>query len=219
VHSAKTFNIERGGVASLLSDHDTRNKQGGTTMKRRTLDKTLAAVGLVVAIVMAIAGGLLIYAANFTSNTVSTELSAQQIFFPPADQLSPNLQQYGGQQVTTGAQAKAYTDMIAEHLDAVAGGKTYSQISGEWIASNTDPTKRDPVLGGQRQTLFMGETLRGLLLNTYAFSIFGTLALVAGIVALVSAVVLLILSVLGWQHAHKVGDDVVVGAGHEKVDA
>ena len=43
-------------------------------MKRRTLDLTLATVGLVVAIVMALAGGILIFASSFTSNTVSTEL-------------------------------------------------------------------------------------------------------------------------------------------------
>ena len=183
-------------------------------MKRRTLDLTLATVGLVVAIVMALAGGLLIFAANFTSNTVSTELSAQQIFFPPADQLSPARQQYAGQQVTTGAQAKAYTDMIAEHLDAVAGGKTYSQVSSEWIASNKDATKRDPVLGGQRQTLFMGETLRGLLLNTYAFSIFGMVAMIAGIVALIASVVLLALSVVGYMHGRRTPVDQMLGAPH-----
>ena len=183
-------------------------------MKRRTLDLTLATVGLVVAIVMALAGGILIFASSFTSNTVSTELSAQQIFFPPADQLSPDLQQYAGQQVTTGAQAKAYTDMIAEHLDAVAGGKTYSQVSGEWIASNKDATKRDATLGAQRQTLFMGETLRGLLLNTYAFSIFGTIALIGGIVAIVAALVLLALSVVGYMHGRHTPVDQMVGAPH-----
>jgi hypothetical protein len=198
-----------------MSDHDsTHNLQGGTTMKRRTLDLTLATVGLVVAIVMALAGGILIFASNFTSNTVTTELSAQQIFFPPADQLSPDLQQYAGQQVTTGAQAKAYSAMIAEHLDAVAGGKTYSQVSGEWIASNKDATKRDPALGGQRQTLFMGETLRGLLLNTYAFSIFGMVALVGGIVALIASVVLLALSIVGFMHGRHTPQDVLVGAPH-----
>ena len=183
-------------------------------MKRRTLDLTLATVGLVVAIVMALAGGILIFASSFTSNTVSTELSAQQIFFPPADQLTPALQQYAGQQVTTGAQAKAYTDMIAEHLDAVAGGKTYSQVSSEWIASNKDATKRDATLGAQRQTLFMGETLRGLLLNTYAFSIFGTIALIGGIVAIVAALVLLALSVVGFMHGRHTPVDQMVGAPH-----
>ena len=176
-------------------------------MKRRTLDRTLATVGLVVAVIMAAAGGILLFASSFTATTVSTELSAQQIYFPPADQLaSPELlplQQYAGTQVTTGAEAKAYTDMIAVHLQGIGGGKTYSQVSEEWIASSADPTKRDAALGAQRQTLFMGETLRGLLLNSYAFSIFGTVALVGGIVALLGSAVLLVLSVLGFGHARK----------------
>jgi hypothetical protein len=185
-------------------------------MNRRTLDRTLATVGLVVAVVLAAAGGILLFAANFTSNTVTSELSAQQIYFPPAEQLaSPELlplQQYAGTQVTTGAQAKAYTDMIAVHLQGIGGGKTYSQVSEEWIASSADPTKRDAALGAQRQTLFMGETLRGLLLNSYAFSIFGTVALVGGIVALVGAFAVLVLSVLGFGHARKVADAPTVPA-------
>ncbi|MBI1376488.1 MAG: hypothetical protein GC157_03250 [Frankiales bacterium] len=185
-------------------------------MKRRTLDLTLATVGLVVAIVMAIAGGILLYAANFTQNTVTDELTAQQIYFPPADQLaSPelqNLQQYAGQQVTTGALAKSYSDMIAVHLEGVAGGKTYSQVSSEYIASNSDPTKRDPALAAQRQTLFMGETLRGLLLNTYAFSIFGTIAFIAGWVALGASVALLVLAGIGWYHGRHVDASKMVGA-------
>ena len=185
-------------------------------MKRRTLDRTLATVGLVVAVIMAAAGGILLFAANFTATTVSTELTAQQIYFPPADQLSSPellpLQQYAGTQVTTGAQAKAYTDMIAVHLQGIGGGKTYSQVSEEWIASSADPTKRDAALGAQRQTLFMGETLRGLLLNSYAFSIFGTVALVGGIVALVGSVVLLVLSVLGFGHARKATTTEPIGA-------
>lgn len=177
-------------------------------MKRKTLDLTLATVGVVVAVVLALAGGLLLFASSFTNNTVSTELSAQQIYFPPADQLATpelqQLQQYAGQQVTTGALAKSYADMIAVHLEAVAGGKTYSQVSSDWIASNpTDASKRDQALGAQRQTLFQGETLRGLLLNTYAFSIFGTVALVAGVVALAGAVVLGVLAVLGFVHARR----------------
>ena len=76
--------------------------------------------------------------------------------------------------MTTGAQAKAYSDMIAVHLSKVAGGKTYSEVSDAWIASNADPTKRDPALGAQRQTLFMGETLRGLLLNVRGWERWGS---------------------------------------------
>lgn len=181
-------------------------------MKRRTLDITLATVGLVVAVVMAIAGGVLLYAGNFAHTTVSDELAAQQIAFPPATALPPELQQYAGQQVTTGPLAKEYAAMIAGHLQAVAGGKTYSQVSEEWIASSKDPAARDQALGAQRQTLFMGETLRGLLLNTYAFWIFGTIAIVGAFVAWAAALVLLALAIVGFVHARRHANEVVFAA-------
>ena len=110
---------------------------------------------------------------------------------------------FAGQDVTTGAQAKAYSDMIAVHLTFVADGKTYSEVSEAWIESAENPADRDPALGAQRQTLFMGETLRGLLLNVYAFSIFGMVAFIAGWVALVAAIVMLGLAIYGFVHAHK----------------
>ena len=195
-------------------------------MKRRTLDYTLATLGVVMAVVLAIGGALLLFAANFTSSTITDQLTAQKIAFPPAsalpvDKYGETVNSYAGQPVTTGAQAKAYSDMIAVHLQAVAGGKTYSEVSDEWIQSNpTDPTKRDAALGAQRQTLFMGETLRGLLLNVYAFSIFGTLALIGGWVALAAAVVLAVLAVIGYVHGHNVSKDAVVGAPEiEKIPA
>ncbi len=176
-------------------------------MKRRTLDLTLATVGLVMAAVLAIASGLLLFAASFTNTTISDQLTAQHITFGPAESMPAaeygDLAQYAGQQVTTGAQAKAYSDYIAVHLDMMADGKTYSEISGEWIASAENPADRDPALGQLRQTLFMGETLRGLLLNVYAFSIFGTVALIAGWVAAVAALVMLGLAVYGFSHAHR----------------
>ena len=186
-------------------------------MKRRTLDYTLATLGVVMALVLAIGGALLLYAANFTNTTISDQLSAQQISFPSADQLpvaayGETVNGYAGQQVTTGPQAKAYSDMIAVHLTKVADGKTYSQVSEEWIASSADPTKRDPAMGAQRQTLFMGETLRGLLLNVYAFSIFGTIALIAGWVAHIGALLLAVLAIVGFVHGRSISRDVVIGA-------
>ena len=186
-------------------------------MKRRTLDYTLATLGAVMAVVLAVGGALLLYAASFTNSTISDQLSAQHISFPSADQLpvaafGETVNGYAGQDVTTGPQAKAYSDMIAVHLTKVANGKTYSQVSEEWIASNADPTKRDPALGAQRQTLFMGETLRGLLLNVYAFSIFGLIALVAGWVALVGALVLAVLAIVGFVHGHNISKDIMIGA-------
>jgi hypothetical protein len=177
-------------------------------MKRRTLDFSLAAVGAVMAVVLALGGAVLVFASNFTSSTIRDQLSAQHISFPAASALpvaafGETVNGYAGQEVTTGAQAKAYSDMIAVHLTKVADGKTYSQVSDEWIASSADPTKRDATLGAERQTLFMGETLRGLLLNVYAFSIFGTISLVAGWVAFIAAVVVAILAAFGFRHGHK----------------
>ena len=107
-------------------------------MKRRTLDYTLATLGAVMAVVLAIGGGLLLFAANFTNTTISDQLSAQHIAFPAASALpvaeyGETVNGYAGQDVTTGAQAKAYSDMIAVHLSKVAEGKTYSQVSEEWI--------------------------------------------------------------------------------------
>lgn len=186
-------------------------------MKRRTLDYTLATLGVVMAVVLALGGALLLFAANFTNTTISDQLSAQHIQFPPASALpvaeyGETVNGFAGQDVTTGAQAKAYSDMIAVHLSKVADGKTYSQVSAAWTASNADPTKRDPALAAQRQTLFMGETLRGLLLNVYAFSIFGTIALIAGWVALVGAVLMAVLAVAGYVHGHNVSKEALVGA-------
>ena len=70
--------------------------------------------------------------------------------------------------MTTGQQAKAYADhFIAVHLDAAAGGRTYSEVSGQYLAECSDPAAATSAncehLASQKQTLFQGETLRGLL--------------------------------------------------------
>ena len=60
-------------------------------------------------------------------------------------------------------------------MDESSEGKTYSQVSGEYMAaSKADPTAQATQdLGQLRQTLFMGTTLRGMLLNAYAFATLG----------------------------------------------
>ena len=52
-------------------------------MRRRTFDALLTSVGLVLAIILLVAGGLLTWASSFIGDQVKTQLSAQQIFFPP----------------------------------------------------------------------------------------------------------------------------------------
>ena len=64
--------------------------------------------------------------------------------------------------------------------------------------------------------MFKGETLRGLLLNAYAFGTMGTIAGIAAIVAFGGAGILLVLSALGLWHSHRVREDKKVFDGsHE----
>jgi hypothetical protein len=110
------------------------------------------------------------------------------------------LNQYAGQQLVNGVQAQAYADhFIAVHLKEAAGGKTYAEVSTQAL-QNPNDTK----LAGQVQTLFRGETLRGLLLNAYAFWKIGQLALIAGIVSFAMAAVMLVLTALGFWHLRRV---------------
>jgi len=175
-------------------------------MHRKTLDGLLISVGLVLAAVLLVSGGLLTWASSFVGEQVKTQLSEQQIFFPPAGPatadpaIGPFLNQYAGQQMVNGQQAEAYANhFIAVHLKASGGGKTYAQLSTLAKAS-PDDTK----LAGQVATAFKGETLRGLLLNAYAFGTMGTIAGIAGIGAFIGAALLLVLSALGFGHRRQV---------------
>lgn len=120
---------------------------------------------------------------------IQDQLTAQQIYFPAAGSAAlpasefPDLQQYGGQQVDNGIMAAAYANgFIGRHLEKVAGGQTYAQMSAKAQANPTDPK-----LQGQVATLFKGETLIGMLLNTYGWWTVGTYATYAGIGLAVAA--------------------------------
>jgi len=176
-------------------------------VNRKVIDYLVSSAGLIVAIVLLAVGGLMVWGQTFINDQVHDQLAAQKIFFPPKG--SPAIkgpqfaamQQYAGQQLTTGPQAQTYANhFIAVHLSEVAGGKTYAQVSAAALADPTNTT-----LQGQADTLFKGTTLRGLLLNAYAF---GKVAQIAGIAAIVSFVgggILLVLSILGFVHGRRVG--------------
>ena len=177
-------------------------------MRRRTFDILASSAGLLLAIVLAVAGALLIWAYSFVNSQVSSELSAQKIVFPAANsaavkELPPAdaaaMSKYAGQLMTTGAQAQTYADhFIAVHLRKIGGGKTYSQLSAESLANPSNAA-----LKAQVDTLFKGETLRGLLLNAYAFWQMGQIALIASIVSFVAGAIMLILAGLGFWHRRR----------------
>ncbi len=171
--------------------------------QRKTIDTVFILLGVAVTAVLLVTGGLSWYAYRFATNSVRNELSAQKVYFPAKGSPAldpkefPDLQQYAGQLVDNGPKAKAYANgFIGRHLEAVAGGKTYAEVSSEALK---DPTNLK--LQQQKQTLFQGETLRGLLLGDgYAYWTFGIIAMYAAIAAFVGAGVMAILVVLGLMH-------------------
>jgi hypothetical protein len=177
-------------------------------MKRKVFDLIASFVGLGIAIVLFIAGGLMLWAHNFVDDQVKTQLSAQKIFFPKADDPAlaalpaadaAAMKKYAGEQLTTGDQAKTWADhYINAHLQKIGGGKTYSQLSGESLADPSNTQLAETV-----QTVFRGETLRGLLLNAYAFSTMAKIAGIGSIVAFVGGAAMLVLSGLGFWHASR----------------
>jgi hypothetical protein len=191
-------------------------------VKRRTLDILFSVGGLVLAALLLIVGLVLTSNANFANNYVTTQLSEQNITFKTADTLTAEekksscLVQYAGQKLTTGKQAECYAnDFIGLHVKSIAGGKTYADLGGPQSAlqaqvtqaqKNNDPNLADlqkqlNTITQQRETLFKGETLRGLLLSSYGFSVFGEKAGQAALVAYLAALLLALLSFAGFVHA------------------
>jgi hypothetical protein len=160
-----------------------------------------------------IAGGSLgLWAHSFANSNVHNQLAQQQITFPTQTAFAaakagteitpgmlPYLQQYAGQPLVTGKQAEAYADhFIAVHLQEIGAGKTYSQLSAE---AQADPTNTK--LAGQVATVFKGTTLRGLLLEAYAFWQMGQIALYAAIACFIFAGIMLIFTILGFLHLRR----------------
>ena len=111
-------------------------------MRRNVFDKVASVGGVVVVIVLAVAGALLMFGYSFANNYVHTQLAEQQITFPSAaafahpdgqeitKSMIPSVSQYAGQQLVTGQQAQVYAnDFINVHLGEIGGGKTYSELS------------------------------------------------------------------------------------------
>ncbi|HEX6569977.1 MAG TPA: hypothetical protein VF015_12455 [Acidimicrobiales bacterium] len=190
-------------------------------LHRRTIDKVLIGFGLVAAIVFAVAGGLLTWGANFAKDYVHDELASQNVFFPDEASLTEegrdDLVQYADEQVTTGEEAEAYASFINGHLQGIADGQTYSQIDDRGAAQAVEDAKASGAseeevaelqatadeLKAQRDSLFRGETLRGLLLSTFAWSTIGRIAAIAAVVAFVAAAVMFALVVAGVVHLRR----------------
>src|SRR5665213_2947840 len=195
-------------------------------MKRKTFDMLLSAGGLLVVVVLIVAGSLLAWGTNYISSNVHNQLAAQQIYFPPASAFThakvgteitpsmiPSVSQYAGQQLTTGAQAEVYADhFIAVHLSEMPYGGVYSKISAAALAN-----PKNTVIPGEVATIFKGTTLRGLLLEAYGFGQMGQIAGDGALASFILAGLMLLLSGFGLLHYRRVPATLELGVTSHRV--
>jgi hypothetical protein len=195
---------------------------------RRFSTRTLVTItSAALAAVLLIAGGLLLWGSAYVHNTVQGQLAAQQIYFPPASAFAhakagteitpsmiPSVSQYAGQQLLTGQQAEAYADhFIAVHVQNMAGGTTYSQLSTESIAQPNNTALANTV-----NTVFKGETLRSMLLNAYGWWKVSQITYIISLVAFGLGTVAALGSIFAFVTGRRNKDGAPVpSAGHETI--
>jgi hypothetical protein len=181
-------------------------------MQRRVFDVLTSTVGVILVVVLLVAGGLLMWGQSFASSNVHNQLAEQEIYFPSKEAFEhpkagteitpamiPSVSQYAGQQLLTGPQAEAYANhFIAEHLKEMPYHGVYAKISA---AAREKP--EDTELAALEQTSFQGTTLRGLLLEAYGFSTIGEVMFWGAIASFCLAFAMAILTALGFRHARR----------------
>jgi hypothetical protein len=189
-------------------------------MSRKVFDKLTSAGGVVAVTVLLIAGGLLTWGHSFVNSNVHNQLAQQEIYFPPAaafthakagteitPSMIPSVSQYAGQELLTGQQAEVYADnFIAVHLSEMPSGGIYSKISAAALAAKPG-TPAATGLKTLEQASFQGTTLRGLLLEAYAFSKIGQVMLFGAIASFILAAMMAALVALGFAHAARTSEE------------
>jgi hypothetical protein len=192
-------------------------------MSRKVFDILTSTGGAVIVVVLLVAGGLMTWGHSFVSSNVRTQLAQQQIFFPPkaafahpkaGTEITPamvgTVSKFAGQQLLTGQQAEVYANyFIAQHLAQLPYGGVYSKISAASLAA-----PKDTKLAALKQTSFQGTTLRGLLLEAFAFSKIGAVMLWGAIASFVLAALMSILVGLGFWHARRTEEATPVLKAH-----
>jgi hypothetical protein len=198
-------------------------------MPRKVFDKLTSSVGVILVVVLVVAGALMTWGHSYVDNNVHNQLAMQQIYFPPASvwktatknntgeiqaRMIPYLEKYSGEELLTGAQAEAYADhFIAYHLAVMPFNGVYSKVSAAAMTAKAGSTaqKADQAL---ETTVFQGTTLRGLLLEAYGFSMIGVILLWGAIASFIGAFILALLVGLGFQHAARVPEEETVLTSH-----
>ncbi len=175
-----------------------------------------------------VVGVIAIGLGQFIQGNIRTELSSQQISFSAADQMAdeekaiPGMLENAGQPLTTGNQAKIYSELMALHVGNAAEaagypGATYATIGGIQRQLTADLTKakdskdqtaidaaqaKVTTVTNLRNTMLTASNLRGNLLSAYGWDNVATGITATGAFMLVLAVVFLVLFVYEWRRGH-----------------
>jgi len=195
------------------------------------------AVALILVVLGAFVYGQYQFSTNYVKQELSAQkitftapdkLSAEEKSWKAG---SSCLTEFGGQLMQTGAQAECYASYyIALHMETAANtagfpGATYATLGSTQTdlrnqiaaakAKNDQATvdatqKKLDAAASLRTTMQTGETLRGLLLTTYGFSVIGQIAGYAAYALFALTIVMVALSVAGFVHAFVTPEDEVV---------
>jgi hypothetical protein len=193
-------------------------------MKRRTFDKILTLVGVGLSVFLFVAAALMNWGYSFTDSTVKSQLSAQKITMPGSTgntnetaTTTAFFKDNGGKLMLDGKQAQMYADhYIAFHLASMptyAAASTANRVAAG--ALSADPTNADlkaksDAAAAIVETVFKGESLRGMLLNAFAFWQIGQIAKIGALASLIGGLLLLILSIAGWVHLRRTPDEATI---------
>jgi hypothetical protein len=173
-------------------------------------------------------GGISLWLGSFIQSNIRTELVAQQITFNPEERLSdaeraiPGLAGNAGQPLTTGNQARIYSEMIALHMREAAEeagypGAVYATLGGiqremrAAVATAQESGDQSAIDAAQesltavtnlRNTMLTGSNLRGNLLSAYGWDNVATGVMVAGVAVLIISVVFLVMFIYELRRGH-----------------
>jgi hypothetical protein len=94
----------------------------------------------------------------------------------------------------------------------IGGGKVYSELSGAEMGlkaqlaadpKNATLANQLAALDNQVNTVFKGESLRGMLLNAYAFWQLGQIAIIASWVTYLGGLLFIVLALTGFAHSRR----------------
>lgn len=175
-----------------------------------------------------VVGGIALSLGRFIQDNIRNELASQQISFSPAEGLSeeelaiPGIAENAGLPLTTGNQARVYSEYIGLHMRESAEaagypGAAYATLGGvqrelrAQVAAATEAGDEEALAAAQEQlttvtnlrnTMLTGSNLRGNLLSAYGWDNVATGVMAAGGVVLVLAVVFFVLFFYEWRRGH-----------------